>query len=311
MSSFCEVGGVSCALENSLTIQEVLWVGIYLIFATTSAIDTLDGQKPRYLPQSGINTPQASVKTDANLKSISTVPQLPLRAKQLTDLAPFLYQMGNCLCAVISASVQTHKQTQQTYKQKPSRFVFDAHLLFHFWTKLASLQLRYNRFKWMFPKCVGVLTMCIYYQRFLRVILTWITVFSSTLLIVYTEAKLSDPFLFNKKIGIQSLHSRLLCLAASPWVILDGSVQVSSLSNTHGHEYSHQRWGRSRSGPRSEDTQGATEEPIKPQDKGHWWLSCRAYFHYHPQRRDSVTQATGCLLIPDSFLHFATSSLLH
>lgn len=103
-----------------------------------------------------------------------------------------------------------------------------------------------------------------------------------------------------------------LCLAASPWVILDGSGQASSsLSNTHGHEYSHQRWGRSWSGPRSEDTQGAAEEPIKPQDKGHWWLSCRAYFHYRPLRRDSVTQATGCLLIPDSLLHFLTSSLLH
>lgn len=116
----------------------------------------------------------------------------------------------------------------------------------------------------------------------------------------------------NKKKLDPAGTSPLLSPAASPWVILDGSVQASSsLSNTHGHEYSHQCWGRSRSGPRSEDTQGATEEPIKPQDKGHWWLSCRAYFHCRPLRRDSVTQATGCLLIPGGLLHFAHSSLLH
>lgn len=57
--------------------------------------------------------------------------------------------------------------------------------------------------------------------------------------------------------------SWLPSLAAAPWVILDKSMQASQLSNIVGHEYSHQVQTSGRSGPCSEDTLGATEEPIK------------------------------------------------
>lgn len=85
----------------------------------------------------------------------------------------------------------------------------------------------------MFPKCVGVLTMYVYYQRFLRVILTWVTVFFPTLLIVYREAIPSVPFfVWIKRIRILPLHSRLLSLAASLWVILDGSASLFPFKHT-------------------------------------------------------------------------------
>lgn len=85
----------------------------------------------------------------------------------------------------------------------------------------------------MFPKCVGVLTMYVYYQRFLRVILTWVTVFFPTLLIVHREAIPSVPFfVWIKRIRILPLHSRLLSLAASLWVILDGSASLFPFKHT-------------------------------------------------------------------------------
>lgn len=99
-------------------------------------------------------------------------------------------------------------------------------------------------------------------------------------------------------------------LAAALRVIVEEAMQASLLPNIQDHEYSHQVRNSGRSEPCSEETQG----PQRSQSS----FRTRVTGDYHAGRifitihwGETARQATGCSLIPYSFLLFVTQCLLH